>query len=299
MRIPPFLLLVVAAGCGVARRPVNVPGPTSGPSRPVPEPAARPATEGGPWSFAWRAGTFAYEVVSEATIELAGDSLPAEQVRTTTYLTYTLAPGADAAADVTGLVDSVVVEGLRAGGRVAGPRDRALTAPVSFAARLDPARRRVEFPPLQSSLCASAAERTPAGAALVLARDLLVALPPSLAPRTTWRDTVASTVCRGDVPLSTTAVRTYEVEGLDQWEGQPALRVRRTSELLLAGQRGGRRPASVSGTGGATQRLFFDLAGRLLGATGESSTDVRMTAGEESGELRQRVRTRVALVAQR
>ena len=110
---------------------------------------------------------------------------------------------------------------------------------------------------------------------------------------------VASTVCRGDVPVSTTAVRTYEVEGLDQWDGQPALRVRRTSELLLTGQRGGRRPATVSGTGGGTQRLFFDLAGRLLGATGESTADVRMTAGEESGELKQRVKTRVALVAQR
>ena len=297
MRISPLLLVLAGAACGVARRPVDATTPPARPMDPVPVPSTPPATDGGPWAFTWSPGSFAYQIVSDATIELAGDTLPAEQVRTTTYLTYTLAPGAGAAAEVTGLVDSVVVEG--GGRRVAGARDQALPGPVSFAARLDPVRGRVEFPPLQGSQCATAAERTAAGAALVLARDLLAPLPASLAPRATWRDTVTSTICRGDLPVSTTTARTYVVEGMTEWAGAPASQVRRTAEALLSGRRGGRRPAAVDGSGSGTQLLFFDPAGRLIGATGESTAQLRMTTNEASGDLRQSVRTRVDLVAQR
>lgn len=286
-------LALLLAACGVARRPAESPAPSTEPAAP----GARSTRDGGPWAFAWRAGTATYAVSSDATIELRGDSLPAEQVRTTTYVTYTFAPEADGAA-VQGLVDSVIVEPIGRAGRVSAGRASSLGAPVSFTARLDAGRRRVAFPPLAAT-CSSLAERTPAGAALVTARDLLVPLPASLSRGAAWRDTVTSTVCRGDLPVATTNVRSYVVEGLSDWEGTPALRVRRTTEFRLSARREGRRPAALEGSGSGTQRLYLDPAGRLLGATGESNAELQLTAGEERGEVRQRSRTQVRLVPDR
>jgi hypothetical protein len=110
-----------------------------------------------------------------------------------------------------------------------------------------------------------------------------------------WSDTVASTVCRGGVAVTTTAVRQYVVRSLSPYAGSQALEVERTASLVVAGtgtQFG--QSVSVSGQGTGTMTLFLDLAGGgLLGGTGESAASVTFAGPRGPTIFRQTVRQRV------
>ena len=216
-------------------------------------------------SFRYTPGTRRYTVHTKATIELASDTAAPQRVpvETTTRFTLTLVPRAERALALSGSVDSFTVS------RGVGiPEPEAPTeARARFSATLSPTGQVSAFegPPVEG--CDS-----PIPSLLAQARELLIAVPASLAVGARWRDTTAVGTCRGEIPVTTRAIREYLVEGPDSLAGAPAIRVRRTSTMTLGGSgtQGG-EPVSVAGTGrGITTLYLSPTVGTLLGAAGTS-----------------------------
>jgi hypothetical protein len=117
--------------------------------------------------------------------------------------------------------------------------------------------------------------------ALAAARDLLVAIPRSLAPGATWTDTLVSTACRGAFPVRSSAVRRFRVT-LERAPSNPegvVIVVVHTTEAHLAGA--GARDGSMvnlQGTRHAEARQQYDaLVGQLL--AGHVTSDLDLTVG--------------------
>ena len=248
---------------------------------------AMPATASS-WRFALAPGEYIYHVANDAAILLATDTLAQrDSVTTSARVTYRLAPAGGGSLSLAGTVDSFTVV---SGGRVQPAN--APTAPVAFSGTIDPSRHHVELANALTGDCTSAA--TPL---LAVARDLLVAPPPSFAVGTVWHDTVTTMGCRGTIPVSTRSVQRYEVQGADTFAGVSAVRIARASTVSLSGSASPRgQPVSIAGSGAAASALYFDPArGRFLGATGESTTKLTLSASGQSREFTQRVRQRVLL----
>src|SRR3712207_7206650 len=58
---------------------------------------------------------------------------------------------------------------------------------------------------------------------LAQARELLIAVPASLAIGSRWQDTTVVGTCRGEIPVTMRAVREYLVEGPDSLASAPAI----------------------------------------------------------------------------
>jgi len=276
-------VLAGACGRGPARREPTaaVPVPVAG----VPDPAAdAPARRG---DFAYAAGTYRYEVVSEASVELLRDSVDTASTRTVAsgvplidtvttvvHLTYRIV--ADSVHErVAGTVDSFTV---RSTGLVPVGQ-RPLAAPLPFQATLDAGRDPVRFEAAPDTACAA-----PDAPLLTVARDLLIPLAPSLAPGTEWRDTVVTSICRAGVPVTSESVHSYRVAGPAERNGTPAVRVTRTTALTLRGAvMRDSQTVTVAGTGSGNAELFLDAGGgRYLGGTEESRLELSVTNGVQS-----------------
>jgi hypothetical protein len=275
---------VVLAGCAGRA------GSSAAGAEPAPRPAAEPPVVA---SFAYAPGTYRYQVANDAVIERTDGTDPRrDQITTATYLTYTLG-GSGVQRRIAGTVDSFTVVGGPAGGPATA---RPLPKPLHFRGILDQTQGRVTFTAVPPTDC-----RTPAGALLVLARELLAALPPTVRSGLAWRDSSTASVCRGDIPLTSHTTHRYEVAGSATFAGVPAVRVRRTSESTVDGTavRAG-QPVSIAARGTGEADLFFDAgAGRFLGGTGESTTDFTIVSGGATQRFRQAVRQRTSLVAAR
>lgn len=289
------LALVTACASGPSGAP---PAAAPAPKTATPTPAAAPAS----WGFAHAPGRVVYDVRSESTVERSGDgATEREPVTSTARVRFDLAPGgAGDALTIDGAVESYNVS---AGGRVAAPVSQ-LSSAIPFRgswrtrgtapARLEPT------PGSAGAGAAADSCDSPAAAALSVARELLVSVPPSLAPGTRWQDSTAVLVCRSGVPIATRTLYQYEVRGRESFGGGDAIHVRRRSTGTLVGQPTPRaRVASLNGTTEGTAELYFDPAGgRYLGGTADSKTQLVLRVGRADAEqkLVQQTRQTVGVV---
>jgi hypothetical protein len=228
-------------------------------------------------------------VRNETVVYSPGDTTRRiDSLASVAVITYALERGADGTLSLTGTVDSFAVNtgGGAAGGAPSATR-QLLPQPLHFNAQLDSSGALRSFTADRVDDCTS-----PAGALLVAARDLFVALPPRPAVGERWTDSTSSTVCRGDIPVTTKTLQRYEVVQSDS-----ALRVRRTSNITVAGtgtQRGVQ--VTISGAGNATAELEFDaVRGVFTGSTGDYEAQLQFQAGTATQPFVQRVRQRVVL----
>jgi hypothetical protein len=194
--------------------------------------------------------------------------------------------------DVTGTVVSRVVsssEGVRAMPAIV--RD-----PVPFTATVDTATSRVDF--VSDSVAASArACPAPNTEALAAARDLLTAIPKSLAPGSTWTDSLVTTACRGTLPVRSSAIRRFTVT-LDRAPASPegaVIAVTHTTDARLsgAGELDG-RAVTLRGTRHAVSRQEYDaLTGDFLGGHVASDLDLDVGAPGDMHHIHQHADTKV------
>ena len=274
-----LLVLLVFAGCTAA-------GPPRAGDRVEPVPDAPGAVPRPIYRYA--PGTLVYRITNEATITAAGDSLAMPESLTTTVLIRYNVEDAGGVLDVRGTVDSFSIQGAT---RTSAPATPALL-PIAFRATLHYDGTVLSFEGLADTACAS-----PGGPLLAAARELLPAIPRPLVLGERWRDTTRSTVCRGDVPVTTTAVQQYTVRGADTFQGSPAVRVTRQSEITLAGSgTQAVQEVTLTGTGNARTELYLDpLTGRFLGSTGEYAADIAFATPRLRQLFTQRVRQRIIL----
>ena len=296
--------LALLAGCSRAPAPQPEPVPAARPpANPAPAAtpgvprAAEPTAPVRRGQLAYSAGTFAYDVTSEASIELVRDSsfvraAPlVDTLITTLALTYQIAgEGADRL--VTGTIDSFTVHST---GLVPESREPP-TLPIAFQATLLAGRVPAQFTarttPAVDTTCAA-----PDAPALSLARDVLVPLPLAATPGQSWEDTVTTTVCRATLPVTTRAVRSYRVVGPGTHDGEPALEVARTTHITMTGQgmpRG--QTVTVAGAGQGAAALFLDAAGsRYLGGRDSSTLELTISNGAQTRRFLQHVRQETRL----
>lgn len=277
-----LLLMLGLAGC---------PSAGGGAGSPVVPEVIPPGPPGTPtsWSFGYAPGRYRYALTTDATISPQGDTLgAADSLHTATYISYVLERDGSRY-QISGTVDSA---SIRAGGRL--PRaQQLLAAPLRFTAQASATGEVGKFAAEVSPACDS-----PADPLLATARDLLITVPRSLTIGTTWTETTTSTVCRGEIPLTSKAVQRYEVQGADSLDGAPAVRIRRTSEVTIQGrgeQRGQR--ITVSGSGNAAMDLFVSPAsGTFLGGRGDYTAVLTFDSDVRQQTFEQRVRQAIRLV---
>jgi hypothetical protein len=310
--------LAVSAGVLASCTPPRTPAPRPSPTTPQPLPPIEERVDAR--GFRWRAGALSYEVSSQAAIDVRGDTLPADTLRVSALLTFHIdATGEeDAPLPVAGTVDAYEVHGVRLG---AAPADT-LTLPISFAGVLGPAglalegdtavaadSGRLAHPDSAVVAVADSAAADSGGLAatrpcsasvsapVALARDLLLLPPSRLAVGTTWSDSTVTTICRGEVPVTTRALRRFTVLGSARVEGGEATAIERTSEITVEGStqlRG--RAVTVSGTGSGRTTFYASVErGAILGADGSYETDLTIESGSRRQQFTQTVVQRVRL----
>ena len=272
-----------AAPAGEPPRPAvkNAPATT-----PRPAPAAAVA-------FAYAPGSYRFVVTSEAAIELSADSGSRSETRSTVaQLGYRIGAAGTGMRTITGVVDSFLVA------PTAGPPSAVIAAPVSFRGTLDPARRVVSLQPAAAAPVSTDCGN-PNQLLFAVVREAIVLPPSPLRVGQTWVDSATSTICRGDVPLTTRSLHRYTVAGAVLYEGAEALHLTRSSTIAMSGEGAQRGVAlAVAGQGSGSADLFLDPgAGRFLGGLSESDVELTVTIPDRGPQrFRQRTRTRIETV---
>ena len=268
---------VLATGCTPSRPP----------SRPDPTPldtgtlAAEPSLSG-PWRFAHADGVHRFEFRSSAIVE-ALDAGTTDTVELAAHLTYVIDRSADTTS-ILGTVDSFSVHGS------VPPVSSSVVLPIPFRLARDSAGGVQEIVSPDTSSCGS-----PAGALLMIARDLLVSVPHEVGIGHQWTDTLVATSCRGDIPMTLRSMRSSVVTRASSANGLTFLHIRRESATGVSGT-GTRRIQSttVTGSGHGWSELMLDpVSGRFLGGRGESTLELTFDAASRRVRFRQHVRQQI------
>ena len=237
----------------------------------------------GPWHFAHADGRHRFEFHSRAIVE-ALDAGTADTVELTAHLTYVI----DRATDTTiilGTIDSFSVHGDSI-----PPARTSVVLPIPFRLLPDSSGHIQAIVSPDTSSCGS-----PAGTLLVIARDLLIAVPPQVSIGQQWADTTSATSCRGDIPITLASTRTSVVSRSSIANGVTVLHIRRESATNVSGT-GTRRIQSttVTGSGHGWSELILDPAsGVLVDGHGESTLDLTFDAASRRMRFRQHVRQEI------
>ncbi len=276
--------LIVTLACSPARsRPETEPAPDRAPTPgPVNAPPAPIFSDplGGRSAFRYAPGTRTYEIISEATIQLASDTLSqSETVRVSALVSLTFEGRADSSLAIAGSVSGYEV--LR-GQSIPAP-DSTLPSTASFQAAITSVGKVLSF-------VADTAGCNPQEPLLAVARRTIIATPDTLDVGARWSDSVSTTVCRSGTPITTGAVRDYEVEAREIVNGAPVARVRRRETFTLAGSSSlNGRHVAIVGRGTSVAALKFDLVrGLFLGEEGTSETTLTVSSPRSQAEFRQR-----------
>ena len=236
----------------------------------------------------YAAGRGAYEVTSITILTHTVAGAPRTDTLTTRSIVHDDARWNARGLEVTG---SVVSRVLSASGGVDSMAPVILD-PVPFTATVDTASSRVEF--VSDSAAATVQScPTPNTEALAAARDLLTAIPRSLAPGATWTDSLVATACRGRFPVRSLAVRRFQV-ALERAPSNPegvVIVVAHTTEARVAG-------ADLTGTRHAAARQQYDaLTGQLLSGRVTSDLDLTVASPDDARHVHEHAETTVRPIA--
>ena len=292
------VLVAWSAACGSSGAPAPSPAPRPAPT-PAPPVVAPPAAAApdvsppAPHPFAYGAGTFRYEVRTDAVITSEGDSR-ADTVSTRALVTYRMARGDSGTITVQGTVDTFTVTSSRVPAAAPASTDVPFTMTAFLDGRLQDTSR-VD----SASVCA-----TPVSAVVTAGRELLTALPVPLIPAAEWTDSTTTITCRGALPLIARSIRQSRASWVavpTDWsrhQGDVAFEVARTTTTTISGQgRAAGRQVDLSGGGQGSSVLYVDPElGVLLGGTGNGSTRIVVDAGTQRQEFIQTVHQQVRLL---
>jgi hypothetical protein len=312
---------IVAADCTPPRRPA----PPAAPGLPdAPDPAPPIVQRLDARGYRPRAGTLTYEVASATTIGIRGDTLPADTLAVSALVTYRVGPATPAdtgaAFRVGGTVDAYEVRSSQPGAALPDT----VRLPLHFVGALGAAGIALDGvadapadAPADTVLAATPVDTIPAdsmpspdsaavferpcvavlSAPVALARELIILPPSSLAIGTTWSDTTVTTLCRGGVPVTTTAVQRFTVLGSTRIDGDEAVAIERASESTVTGAtrlRG--RDVAVRGTGQGRATFYASVArGAILGADGTYEMELTIESGARRQQFAQATRLRARL----
>jgi hypothetical protein len=229
-------------------------------------------------------GRGAYQITSTSIVTHDESGVARTDTLTTEAIVHDDARWTYHGLDVTGTVVSRVLRGSE--GIAALPA--VVVEPVPFTATVDTASSRVSF--ISDSAAASVRGcPAPNTEALAAARDLLTAIPRSLAPGASWSDSLETTTCRGELSVRSAAVRHFTVT-LDRVPASPegvVIVVSHTTEARLTG-------ATLTGTRHAQAYQEYDaLTGDLLGGHSKSDLDLQVGPSGETHRVHQHVDTTV------
>jgi len=282
------LLSVAAIACTSATtKPRTLP-------HPVPQPASASSMPTS-WAFRYSAGTYRYTVQSSATIELATDTATHKvPVTTTTSYTLTVTPSANGQLAVSGIADSLVVA---RGAEIPAPQEDSSQghSPVPFSATITATGDVLGFQGAQALSCDSAMDLRAAEA-----RELFIGVPQSLSDSSQWDDSTSTTSCRGGVPVTTRALHHYQVAGQFSFDGTPAIQLRRTSTISIAGsgtpEHRTNGTFALNGTGTSSATLYLDpQSGVFLGGSSTSRADIIITTARGQLPFHQEVQEEIHL----
>ena len=240
----------------------------------------------GPWRFELSDGLHRYELQSQAIVEAmdAVDAVMADTMELSAYITYVV--DRDAGINVLhGTVDSFTVQG----GSIP-PASHGAALPIPFQLITDSSGQVLELTSSDTSSCGS-----PAGTLLAIARDLLIPIPAELHVGEQWTDTTSAISCRGDIPITLGAIRTFQLSRTSIEHDGIRLHVRQESTINVSGT-GTRRIQSTTVTGvgrGWSERTLDPTAGILLGGHGEAILELTFDAASRRMMFRQRVQHRI------
>jgi hypothetical protein len=280
-----FVIAVAAASCGGRVRPT--PAPTAGPPPQAEPPRPTAAATSPADRFAFLPGPAAYDVRTEATIEMtAGPTQERgrETVTTSARVDYEVTPGTRGVA----LKGQVTALAVQASSRITGGAPMS-TADVRVRGTIDArgARLDVDGPTLGCATPEGAAQ----AAALAAARETVIHVPATIAVGTRWRDSASVATCRGPITGTASTSARYEVTGID---GNLVHVRRETTTTLRGGGFAGGKTVSVSGGGTGAAAIDLDAArGRLVRLDGESRTTVSVGLPDGARQFVQQTRTQV------
>ena len=247
---------------------------THGPQQPAPAAPSEHKAAAAPFAPPrYAVGHGAYEMRSTATIQFVGDSTAKPDTLETAVVVRYDASWNATGLDFTGTVQSRVTS--------ASSRMRQASAesldPVPFRATVDTVAGTVKL--AGDSLAPEALCPSPHAGALTAARQYLASIPRTLAPGASWTDTTMATTCRGEIPVTTTAIRHFTV-ALEHPPSAPAvIVVSHLSTISLQGA-SSRRARGVTLTGAGT-RQYEDRYDAFTGVLKSRAAiiDVDLTVG--------------------
>ena len=212
-------------------------------------------------------------MTSLATIQFVGDSSTKPDTLQTAVVVRYDASWTGTGLDFTGSVQSRVTA---ASARMRQASTESLE-PVPFRATVDTAHGVVRL--AGDSTTTDAACPSPHAGALASARQYLASVPRTLAPGASWTDTTTATTCRGEIPVTTTAIRHFTVALEHPPSAPPAIVVSHLSTIALTGA-STHRARGVTLTGAGT-RQYEDRYDAFTGElkSREAIIDVDLSIG--------------------
>ena len=250
--------LLAASGCGGH---TATPSTATAPASPAARPAADPTTV----RYSANTGRYRFEQSLHVTQSVMGNVTEVDAATTM------LISAAVAAADAGNLgasftVDSVTLTGTVPGAAdaVAGSRGKTWRSVITTQGRS------VSFTPPDTNPATSQTGE--------MFREFLPAIPASVAPGTTWVDTVRQTPGQPGMAIRSQSIRQNTVVGWEMHDGVRALKVATTGALTISGEGESQgQQLQMSGTGTSVAERFISAAGVFLGSTVRDSTNLNIS----------------------
>ena len=252
--------LLAAAGCGG-----HTATPSTGAAPAAAIPASRAATDPGSLRYGPHSGRYRFEQSLHVTQDVMGN---VTNVDATTLMLISTAVAAGEGGNLAGTftVDSVSGTSTVPGGTDAIAGSRGKTWRTVFT----PLGHGVDFTPPDTSTVSSQTGE--------LFREFLPILPASLAPGTSWIDTVRQTPGQPGMTIRSQSIRQNRVVGWEMHDGVRALKIATTGATTITGEGEAQgQQLSMNGTGISVAERFISAAGLFLGSTVQDSSNINIS----------------------
>jgi hypothetical protein len=241
------------------------------------------------WTPQLSAGRWRYQLHDEAFVALARDTA-GQRVPVRSSATYTLA--LEQTGDSLSLLGAIDTFAVVTDSRMAQPPRQG--GHLRFTGVLSAHGRVGAFRGGAVTSCSAGVDPL-----IAHAQELFVQLPPTITPGTRWQDTVETTTCRGDMPVTATTVRSFRAVEPASWNQLSAIRVEQSSATTIRGNgttSEAARSMSVAGQGsGSGTLLLHPTTGMVLSARLTSHTSLDVTTARGSFPFTQDLTTTIEL----